>query len=143
MVDEQIGYQLKRTQHALRLATDAALRDVELTTPQYAALCAIEAAPGQSSAGLARWAFVTPQTMNQIVHGLVKSALVERQEHPEHGRIIQLYLSEQGQQVLQAAHQRVAAVEARMLNGLSSSDQQQLLQWLQQCGAALEADASP
>jgi DNA-binding MarR family transcriptional regulator len=51
-VDHRVGYQLKRAQHLLRLATDAALRPLNLTTPQYAALSAIAEVPGASNAAL-------------------------------------------------------------------------------------------
>lgn len=66
-MERHVGYYLKRAQHALRLAMDAALQRVDLTTPQYAALCALELEPGLSNAALARCCFVTPQTMNMIV----------------------------------------------------------------------------
>ena len=57
---KKIGYQLKRLQSLLRARMDAALDERGLTTPQYAALSAIEAAPGLSNAALARRSFVTP-----------------------------------------------------------------------------------
>ncbi len=58
MLEQSVGYQLKRAQHALRIQMDNALREVGLTTPQYAALSAIEATPGLSGNKLARQCFV-------------------------------------------------------------------------------------
>jgi DNA-binding MarR family transcriptional regulator len=142
MLDDRVGYYLKRAQHALRLAMDATLREIDLTTPQYAALSAVESAAGASSAALARQVFVTPQTMNEIVRSLVNNGLLARQAHPEHGRVIQLYLTAQGEGVLGQAHARVAAVEMRMLRGLTEHEQAQLAVWLQQCCEALEHTAS-
>ena len=64
---------------------DKALREVCMTTAQYAALSALEAAPGLSGAELARRSLVTPQTMNAILVNLEAAGLVVRRPHPEHG----------------------------------------------------------
>ncbi|ETZ07779.1 hypothetical protein P618_200020 [Holospora obtusa F1] len=37
-VKNLLGYKLKKTQHALRLQMDEALRTLDLTTPQYEVL---------------------------------------------------------------------------------------------------------
>jgi DNA-binding MarR family transcriptional regulator len=141
VVEEQIGYQLKRAQHALRLRMDSALSDLNLTTAQYAALSALEAAPGLSNAALARRCFVTPQTMNAIVMQLENSALIERRQHPEHGRVLQTTLTAAGQQRVAQAHHIVRRIEERMVRNLDQAARQQLFHWLQECTQALEAKA--
>jgi DNA-binding MarR family transcriptional regulator len=92
----RVGYELKRAQHALRLEMDGALKKVGLTTPQYAALSVMEGEKGLSGASLARRCFVTPQTMNGILVNLEKAGLLERRPHPEHGRVLQAYLTGRG-----------------------------------------------
>jgi DNA-binding MarR family transcriptional regulator len=141
MLTDRIGYHLKRLQQALRLAMDAALRELNLTSAQYGALTALEDMPGVSSAALARACFVTAQTMNEIVQGLIVSGLVTRQSHPEHGRIVQLSLTAEGKSRLAQAHQAIAIIEEQMLAGLASQEQRQFVQWLQQCSVALEAES--
>ena len=141
MLTDRIGYHLKRLQQAMRMAMDAALRERDLTSAQYGALTALEAMPGVSSAALARACFVTAQTMNEIVQGLIASGLVTRHAHPEHGRIIQLSLTVEGQSRLAQAHQAIEVVEGRMLAGLASKEQRQFVEWLQQCSAALEGES--
>src|SRR5277367_4602784 len=64
---KRLGYALKRAQHALRVRMDEVLRPLGLTTAQYAVICVIEQEAGISNAGLARAAFVTPQTMTGIL----------------------------------------------------------------------------
>ncbi len=139
MLHEQIGYQLKRAQHALRLAMDDALRDLDLTTAQYAALSVLEETPGVSGAALARRCFVTPQTINVVVLQLEERGLIQRQQHPHHGRVLQTFLTAHGQQRVQHAHARVRAIEARMVAELDAGAQAQLLRWLQQCSTALSS----
>ena len=65
--ETSLGYQIKVIQHAIRLSMDRLLKDINLTTPQYAALSALAENPGISGAALARKCFVTSQTMNEII----------------------------------------------------------------------------
>ena len=120
---------------------DGALREVGLTTAQYAALSALEAVPGLSGAELARRGFVTPQTMNAILVNLEAAGLVARRSHPEHGRVLQVYLTKAGEGLVARARGMVEAVERRMLEGLGEDDQRRLLDALRRCADALEAGA--
>lgn len=140
-LEHQIGYQLKRTQQALRLKMDDALRGIGLTTPQYAVLSLLESATGLSNADLARRAFVTPQTMNVMVAKMETAGLVARRPHPTHGRVQETLLTEQALQVLVLAHPLVDAIVQRMLASLERDDQRHLLMALHACASALESDA--
>lgn len=133
MLTERVMYHLKHLQQALRTAIDEALKEVGLTSAQYGTLTALETMPQASSAALARACFVTAQTMNDIVQGLLAAGLVTRQPHPEHRRIVQLSLTEEGQGRLQQAHVCVEAVEAKMLAGLKLEEQSQFALWLKSC----------
>lgn len=132
-VTERVGYQLKRTQQALRAAMDADLRGLGVTTPQYAILSAVAAAGPLSGAELARRSFVTPQTMNAILLNLESAGLIVRRPHPEHGRVIETHLAPRGRSILRRAHSAVQDVEARMLHGLSTAEQDRLAVALRRC----------
>ncbi len=134
----RVGYELKRAQHALRLKMDGALKEVGLTTPQYAALSVVEGEEGLSGALLARRCFVTPQTMNGILVNLEKAGLLERRRHPEHGRVLQAYLTDDGGRMLARAHALVESIEGRMLEGLTEDERARLLSVLRGCAEALE-----
>jgi len=90
---------LKRAQGTLHNALAQALRK---PVAQYAVLTALEEEPGLSNADLARRAFVTPQTMNQVMRQLEERHWVTRHPHPGHGRILQAALTDSGRQTLQA-----------------------------------------
>lgn len=135
-----VGYELKRTQHVLRLRMDDALRGIGLTTPQYAVLSLLESNPGLSNAELARRAFVTAQTMNAIVAKLAATSLLQRRPHPTHGRVQETLLTKQGQHALGLAHPLVDAIEGRMLARLGRDEQRHFLTMLRDCASALEND---
>jgi DNA-binding MarR family transcriptional regulator len=136
---ERPGWLLKRAQDALNVAMNAALGDFGATLPQYAVLTALAEEPGLSNADLARRAFVTPQTMNQVLRELEQRGWVSRHPHPAHRRILQAELTVPGRQVLAACHQAVGAVEEQMLAGLSSVERRQLAAALRSCIAGLSA----
>lgn len=134
-----VGYGLKRAQHALRLQVDGALKEVGLTTPQYAVLSVLEDSPGLSGAELARRSFVTPQTMNSIVAKLENSGFVVRSPHPQHGRVLQTYLTGRGRESVSGAHAVVGEVEERMLDSFGPDDRSRLAKMLRGCADSLEA----
>lgn len=109
-----IGFALKQAQQALRTRLDAGLREIGLTTPQYAVLTFLKEEAGASNATLARRSFVTPQTMQAILVTLERAGLLTRTAHPEHGRVQKTELTEAGSKVLSAASKIVADVEARL-----------------------------
>lgn len=128
-----LGYKLKKTQHALRLHMDEALRTLDLTTPQYAVLAQLELKPGASNAALARSAFITAQTMHGIVSNLEKRGLVERKSDISHGRILCTELTDQGHKVVAQAHDMIRTVESRMLATVSEEHKVLLEKLLLEC----------
>jgi DNA-binding MarR family transcriptional regulator len=131
-MSDRVGYQLKRAQQALRTAMDEGLRAQGITTPQYAALTALEADEPLSGAELARRCFVTAQTMNAILVGLERARLVERTAHAEHGRVIDARLTKRARAKLQEAHQTVFGIEERMLSEMTAAGRRRLNETLRQ-----------
>ena len=102
-LDDNIGYVLKVAATALHTAMDAALRPEGLTVSQYSCLELLGRVPGQTNAKLARGAFVTPQSMNDLLRGLQRRGLVERPDEVDVGRARPSHLTARGRQALDAA----------------------------------------
>lgn len=128
-----LGYKLKKTQHILRLRMDEALRSLDLTTPQYAVLAQLELRPGISNASLARFAFITAQTMHGIIANLEKRNLVKRTRDPQHGRILCTELTKQGSKMVSQAHEVIHGVESRMTATMSEDNKQLFEKLLLEC----------
>lgn len=126
-VEGLIGYKLKKTQHALRLHMDEALKTLHLTTPQYSVLAQLELKSGLSSAELARSSFITAQTMQGIIINLEKRHLVQRQKSTSHGKILSINLTKEGHRLVQQAHSMIHDIEKAMFFGFSK-DQKKLLE---------------
>jgi DNA-binding MarR family transcriptional regulator len=134
------GYLLKRAQAALNAAMVGALREHGATLAQYAVLTALDEEPGLSNAGLARRAFVTPQTMNQVLRELEQKGWVARHPDPAHARILQAGLTPAGHAALLACHGAANVIEEKMLAPLAPGDIQQFTATLRACIQALSQD---
>jgi DNA-binding MarR family transcriptional regulator len=132
-----IGFALKLAQQALRTRLDSGLREVGLTTPQYAALTFLKDEAGASNAVLARRAFVTPQTMQAILVALERAGFISRTAHPEHGRVQKTELTAKGRDVLEAASGIVADAEARLRDASAPLDSQAVTAMLLRLAEAL------
>lgn len=141
-LDRRVGYAAKRLQQALRTAGDRALRPGGLTMPQYAVLSVLAERPGLSNSELARRCFVTRQTMNGLLAGLVAAGLVARAAHPRDGRVLRTELTVPGREAVGRGTAAVGQVEERMTAGLTDLQQRQLLELLTACIDNLEPDVA-
>ncbi len=133
----RVSYLIKWVERGLRAALDAALRPLDVTTPEYTALSVLGRRGGLSSAQLARRVFVSPQAMNQIFMSLEQNGWIERSADPHHGRILRARLTRRGRAVLAACDRATAHVERALLTELSTQEADALRQALERCAAAL------
>jgi DNA-binding MarR family transcriptional regulator len=137
-----IPYLVKRVQQACRTAIDDALRSYGLSASQFAVLRRLGDTPDLSGAELARQCFVTAQSMNELLAGMVDAGLIDRRPHPTHGRIVRTRLTSDGKRALARCTQVFEHVTERMLAGLTKSDRDRLAGYLETCARALESPTS-
>jgi len=133
----RISYLIKWVERGLRAELDAALRTLEVTTPEYTAMSVLSRRGGLSSAQLARRAFVSAQAMNQIIGSLERQGYVVRSADPDNARILRAKLTEEGVALLGACDRATAQVERRLLAKLSTSETRALRRTLESCAGAL------
>ena len=128
-----VGYLIKQSQHAVRTSMDQELRRLDLTTSQYALMTAIDETPGSSGAELARLCFITPQSVSELVKGLLEQKLIERTSSETHGRVIEVRLSTRGREQLRKSETLVRAREEKMLVGMTIKQRSLLSSMLKLC----------
>jgi DNA-binding MarR family transcriptional regulator len=128
-------YGLRILNHHMGQQLTEALAPHDLTLPQMGILADLRRIPGISSAALARARSLSPQTMSEIITGLERDGLLERRSSG--GRIRRVYLTPAGASRLTSAFSAAAAVERRMLAGLSAKDQDKLRDLIFRCVAEL------
>jgi DNA-binding MarR family transcriptional regulator len=109
---------------------ESGLRDFGLTSPQFGALFVLEAEPGLSAADVARAMGTTPQAANVLVAGMERDGLVYREPHPTHGRILEVYPSEEGLRRYEAARPFIRRLEATMGAGFDAAELAIVKRWL-------------
>ncbi len=125
-----LGYLLRQASVSFRGATDRALADLAVTSPQFGVLTMIAAYPGASGADLARLTFLTPQTINVIVRNLEKAGAIAKTAHAEHGRILQLGLTPKGRDLLRRCRARIMQIEGQIGALLGREEAKAVRLWL-------------
>jgi DNA-binding MarR family transcriptional regulator len=137
-VEGHSGYLLRQAWQAFRGAMDTALRAHGLTHVRYGVLSVLARDPGVSGADLARACHTTPQAMNGVLATLERDGLIERHQHPTHGRILQVVLTPEGERRLAAATPAVRALEAAIEDGLAHDQVAAVKAWLVASAERLE-----
>jgi DNA-binding MarR family transcriptional regulator len=130
-------YVLKQLELAVRSHLDDIFRPIGMSALQYTALTVLERHPNLTSAQLARNSFVTAQSMADMVTTLRGLGLIERHRDPTDRRRLVLALTPDGRKLLNRYRSKVAALERRMVSGLSPRQAAELRRNLLACRAAL------
>ena len=128
--DGPIGYLLRQTIHAFNTAMENGLREHGLTSPQFGALFVLETEPGLSAADVARAMGTTPQAANVLVAGMEEQGLLYREPHPTHGRILEVYPTEEALRRYKAARPFIRRLETQMCEGFSAAQLATIKRWL-------------
>jgi DNA-binding MarR family transcriptional regulator len=119
-------YLLNQANQAVRSQLEAALRDLQMTGIQYTILSIIDQHAGISSAELSRRFFVTAQTMNEIINGLVQRGLIARKEDPANKRILRMKLTAPGRKLHNQCDRIADRIEAAAFDWVDRRDYQSL-----------------
>jgi DNA-binding MarR family transcriptional regulator len=139
-VEPRISYVVARLERAVRAAVSERVSPYGLTTLQYTTLSVL-GARGQplSNAQLARRAYMTPQSMIEVIDALERKGLIRRDPHPNHRRVYPATVTAKGRRVLKACDAAVEEMEEEMLAGLGVEERKSLLAWLKASVRALHA----
>ncbi|MFJ3671478.1 MarR family winged helix-turn-helix transcriptional regulator [Streptomyces sp. NPDC090106] len=122
-LETSLGYLLKEASSALRAAMEEVLRPLGMSVTHYSCLELLAQRPGLSNSELARGAFVTRQTMNVLLQALERDGYVTRPAQAPVGKVLPAQLTPSGRRSLEKASAAVRSVEARMLAGLTETEQ--------------------
>ncbi|MGY4978259.1 MarR family winged helix-turn-helix transcriptional regulator [Streptomyces sp. 900105755] len=130
-LDTSLGYLLKEASSVLRAAMEEVLRPLGMSVTHYSCLELLAQRPGLSNSELARGAFVTRQSMNVLLQALERDGYVTRPAEAPVGKALPARLTPRGRQSLEKASAAVRSVEARMLAGMTESEQSSAFRSLQ------------
>ncbi|MDH6123973.1 MarR family transcriptional regulator [Kitasatospora sp. GP82] len=134
----RLGLAIKQAEQAMMAAKADALRDLDLTVPQYAVLLQLTERSEMSGAQLARGAAVTPQTMAGVLANLESKGLIEREPSELHGKVLVTRLSEAGRAAVAEADARAVGIEAVLWTAFDESERDRFRSFLQRATSVLQ-----
>jgi DNA-binding MarR family transcriptional regulator len=137
--EPRVSYIVARLERAIRTEINERVKPHGLTTLQYTTLSILERGGELSNAQLARRAYMTPQSMSEVLEALEQKGLVERSPHPNHRRVFPAALTPKGREVLEACNAAVDELEHEMLGALTPHQAKSLRAGLVSAVRALHA----
>ena len=123
---DNILWHLKQAWYFSLTAVNDAVSQHGVSTAQIGVLRQLANEPGLSGAELARRLLITPQGVQLALKALEQRGLVERKPDPQHARILQAYLTDQGRDVAAAVVSDAIAAHDAVFNVLTPEEQQTL-----------------
>jgi DNA-binding MarR family transcriptional regulator len=131
VLDELLGYSLRRAQVTMFLAFRDATRGTDLTPPRFTALVIIGANPGLSQSVLGQVLGIARSGAMLMTDFLEARGLVERRRRAGDARAWGLYLTRRGQQLVERIKARVLQHEQRIVGKMSPQERRQLVRLLE------------
>jgi DNA-binding MarR family transcriptional regulator len=130
VLDELLGYSLRRAQVAMFLAFHAATRGQEITPPRFTALVVIGANPGINQSVLGRVLGIARSGAMALANWFEARGWVERRRRPNDGRAWGLHLTPRGEALVARMRRAVAAEDRRRSAVLTPRERRELLRLL-------------
>ncbi len=116
-----ISYAIARLQQRILAGVTERVAPFGLTTLQFTTLSVLNRHGSPlSTSQLARRAFMTPQSMSEVIHALEDKGYITRNPHPNHRRTLPATLTPKGRRVLNECEKAVAEYEDSMLRGFTT-----------------------
>ena len=135
VLDDLLGYSLRRAQLAMFAAFDEATRGKHLTPPRFTALVVIGANPGLSQSLLGRVLGIARSGAMLMTDLLEARGLVERRRRPNDGRAWGLHLTRRGEQFVEAMKRRVLELDFKKAGLLTRTERRELQRLLEKLAA--------
>ena len=123
---DNILWLLKQAFYFSLTSVNDAVKPHGVSTAQIGVLRQLSNEPGLSGADLARRMLITPQGVQLALTALERRGLVERKQDPQHGRILQAFLTNQGRKVAAAVVNDAIAAHDKVFGVLSREEQETL-----------------
>ena len=130
VLDELLGYAIRRAQVAMFLAFHEATRGLEITPPRFTALVIVGANPGISQTTLGNVLGIARSGAMALTDWFEARGFIQRRRKPGDGRAWGLRLTRRGELLVTRMKQSVAALDQRRAAVLSTRERKELLRLL-------------
>jgi DNA-binding MarR family transcriptional regulator len=127
---ENILWLLKQAFYFSLTTVNDAISPHGVSAAQVGVLRQLSNEPGLSGAELARRLLISPQGLQLALTALERRGLVERRQNPQHKRILQAYLTEEGQNIVATVVGDAVAAHDEVFGVLSTEEKETLRELL-------------
>jgi DNA-binding MarR family transcriptional regulator len=127
---ENILWLLKQAFYFSLTTVNDAISTHGVSAAQVGVLRQLSNEPGLSGAELARRLLISPQGLQLALTALERRGLVERKQNPQHKRILQAYLTEEGQSIVATVVGDAVAAHDEVFGVLSTEEKETLRELL-------------
>ena len=126
VLDELLGYSLRRAQVAMFAAFHEATRGMNITPPRFTALVVIGCNPGMSQTALGNVLGIARSGAMLLTDWFEGEGLVERRRRPNDGRAWGLHLTPKGDRLVARLRRRVVEFDLKRTKNLSAEERREL-----------------
>jgi len=130
VLDDLVGYALRRAQVVMYGAFDRATRGFDITPPRFTALVIVGANPGISQSTLGAALGIARSGAMLLVDWMVERGMVERRGRPRDRRAWGLHLTGRGERMVDRMKRGVLAEDRRQAAVLGRADRKALVRLL-------------
>jgi DNA-binding MarR family transcriptional regulator len=126
MVPENASFLIAMVRRRLNLLFTAALHPYRVTPRQFGVLARLWRQDRLTVEELARQLYTDQSSLSRIIDRMVRDQLVLRRVDPRDRRARRIYLTPRGRALREPTEAAIAALETRMLDGLSAAETRRL-----------------
>jgi MarR family transcriptional regulator, transcriptional regulator for hemolysin len=138
--ERSLGFLLHDVSRLLRRRFDGRARTIGLTRAQWSVLAHLSRYEGINQAALADILEIEPITLVHQLDRLEAAGWIERRLDPQDRRVRLLYLTDRGRPILERMHELGAETRAEAVAGLSTAEQDALIDTLLRIKANLSTN---
>ncbi len=121
-LEQSTGFLVVRTARAMKKALDARLAEFGSTASQQSVLSALAQSDGMSLSEIGKRVFLDNPAITGLADRLEQDGLVERRRSSEDRRVIKLYLTKKGGDLLRKMDDIAVTVDRELVNVLSDEE---------------------
>jgi len=134
-----VGFLVSDLSRLMRRNFNRRLQSLGLTQAQWRAIAHLSRHEGMTQIALADALEVQAITLARLIDRMESAGWVERRNHPQDRRAVQLYLTSKCEPLLEEMHRRASETISEAMSGIGATEQKQLLETLHQMKANLAA----
>src|SRR5260221_5216594 len=131
VLDELLGYRLRRAQVAMFIAFHEATKGMNITPPRFSALVVIGANPGIRQTVLGNVLGIARSGAMLLTDWFEDRGLVERRHLPSDGRAWGLHLTRKGQDLVERMKRKVVELDLKKTKPPAKDERRELLRLLE------------